>query len=627
MVKDISVAEQIAMAGANTFIPGDRADDTGFQIEEKELIKFLPQMRPYAHIMYRHPSSVEELIEDYLPSKLWRINNLYKVKTKAVGFSGGGVEGSGDLVVDFKMKREQLILYAQLWLHPRAVVLKSRQVGISTAGVLFQGDNMFTRAHMQYGIIAQNQEAANGLKDKITFAYDNMPSEIKAYLGIHKTVDNTDALGLSNGSHVRGKLSFRSGTLQGLVWTEVGKIASEDPKRITETLSGSLPAIATVKDNWVIQESTAEGKNYFHTVYFSSSKKVGQPITMDAYRPLFFSWLTDKACHSNIEVEIGLETAKVIEKIEKEYGLYIRTPAYKEQLGNVVYSDDFEFRMTNSQRWWIEGKLESMGGDLELFHREYPHTPESAFFISDDSSWFRSAIARMRLENRIRYDNDDLYCTYGGDEGGQSPLYNPSLEVWAYCDIGLSDNFHIILGQNVLTDKYTDEGIQIWDRRVLGNIYGSGVKTDYYAEALHACPYDIACVVLPHDGSRGTVLKDSVSVEQDFRDMGFETFVVDRTTKKVQDILYARRSLEYTIIDGSRSTMTLDSIEAYKKKYNKTMRVCEDTPVHDWASHATDAYLCMIMCPVAVSTVNVRRDAWEDLLDDDGYNGHTTLSI
>ena len=587
----------------NGLIP-ERGHDTNMSMSESELLKIMPQVRPYIHIFYRHPSSVEELREDYLVSKLWRMNNLYKVKTKSVS------EDGGDVVVLFVMKPEQLVLYAQLSEHPRVIILKSRQVGMSTAGVLFEGDNMWTVANMKYGIIAQNQRAANDLKDKISFAFYNMDEEIKAFLGVRATTDNTDAFGLSNGSYVEGKMSFRSGTLQGLVWTEVGKIAANDPERVTETLSGSFQAIAATKSNWIIQESTAEGDNYFKNTFFQAEEAVGQPITNKGFRPLFFSWLTDKTCHSNIEVEISHETAKVARRIEKEYTAYIHTRAYKSQKGNVVYPAGHEYKMADSQLWWMQDVLKyEMGWDLELFHREYPHTPESAFFISNESAWYRNAVARMELEGRIHYDKEaDGYrkIEYPYGEGGVSPLYKPGVEVFAFCDIGWKDPFHIVLGHLIETEKLDPgSGLPIKQMIVLGEMYGSGLKTDAYASELNGCPYDIDMVVLPHDGNRGTVLKDSVSVDDDFIQLGFDTYSLQVTANVVADVLYVRRLMDYAVIDGSRAPHTLASVRGYRKKFNKTLRKYESAPVHDWASHGADAFRYMGVSPVTCGVKSI----------------------
>ena len=69
------------------------------------------------------PKSDQEFIERCLPSKLWRMNNLYKVKNK-----------QGQMVL-FRMNPLQRKV-AEIN-HNRKLVLKSRQVGISTYHLLY----------------------------------------------------------------------------------------------------------------------------------------------------------------------------------------------------------------------------------------------------------------------------------------------------------------------------------------------------------------------------------------------------------------------------------------------------------------------------------------------------------
>jgi len=611
------------VSATNGVLPmGDRSTRVDYMpISEKELVAWMPQLRPYSYIFYTVPASVKDLKEDFLVSKLWRMNNLYKVKTKST------TEDEDSLIVRFVMKRAQLVLFVMLMsMHPRVVVLKSRQIGISTLTVLMIGDDMWLIPHLNCGIIAQNQDAADGLKDKISFAWDTMDVEIKEFLGLGVTIDNNSEFGLSNGSKVAARLSFRSGTLQRLAWTEVGKIAANDPSRVTETLSGSFNAIAATKSNFIVSESTAEGDNYFKHLFEGAVAKVGKAISNKQMRPLFFSFLTDKDCRSLIDVEVDDRVRRISTRIEREFTAYISGSAYREQLGNFVYPEGWAYKLDDEQLWWLQGALEEVDWDLELFHREYPHTPDSAFYISNEASWFRSALAKCEEDGLITADEAEGKDADG--EWGISPLYKPEYEVFAACDIGLRDPFHIIIYQAVDTGLTDKKGLPIIWRTILSEIYGTDAKTDVYGDALHACPYDIDLVILPHDGARGTVLKDSVSVEQDFLDMSFAVHTLNVTVSKVKDILQARKALKYTRIDALRAHHTLASIKGYKKKYDKVLRRYTDTPVHDWASHGADAFLYLVACPRTSEMVNkasVFKDEWveDDTVEDTQHGSYS----
>jgi hypothetical protein len=71
-------------------------------------------------IFERPFKSDSDFIENYLASKLWRLNNLYTI-----------IDKYGRLL-KFKMNPVQHLVYAELLKHPRLIILKSRQHGIST---------------------------------------------------------------------------------------------------------------------------------------------------------------------------------------------------------------------------------------------------------------------------------------------------------------------------------------------------------------------------------------------------------------------------------------------------------------------------------------------------------------
>ncbi len=83
----------------------------------KELFPGDPEL---LHIMTTKPRNVEELVTRYLPSKLWRMNNLYSI-----------IDKIGDPIA-CKMNYAQCRVHAKSLEHPRLIILKSRQQGIST---------------------------------------------------------------------------------------------------------------------------------------------------------------------------------------------------------------------------------------------------------------------------------------------------------------------------------------------------------------------------------------------------------------------------------------------------------------------------------------------------------------
>ena len=68
----------------------------------------------------RTPLNDKDYVDTFLASKLWRLNNLYTF-----------IDKDGERGI-FKMNLAQHRVYAKSLVHPRLIILKSRQQGIST---------------------------------------------------------------------------------------------------------------------------------------------------------------------------------------------------------------------------------------------------------------------------------------------------------------------------------------------------------------------------------------------------------------------------------------------------------------------------------------------------------------
>src|SRR5690606_21526983 len=90
-------------------------------ISEEEFKEIYPEhLHDLYYLLVTRPETEEEFLEFYLPSKLWRLNNLYTIVNK---------HGES---VPFVMNKSQHKVYAASLIHSRIIILKSRQQGIST---------------------------------------------------------------------------------------------------------------------------------------------------------------------------------------------------------------------------------------------------------------------------------------------------------------------------------------------------------------------------------------------------------------------------------------------------------------------------------------------------------------
>jgi hypothetical protein len=186
----------------------------------------------------------------------WRITSgeLYKITIK-------GDEDGDNLVIPFKPNRAQKRLMKSLW--HRNIILKARQLGFTTLICILWLDHALFNANVRCGIIAQDREAAEAIfRDKVKFAYDNLPDLLREAFPLKKDSSN-ELLFKHNNSSLRVATSLRSGTIHRLHVSEYGKICAKFPDKADEVMTGSIPTVPM--SGILVIESTAEGQGgHFH---------------------------------------------------------------------------------------------------------------------------------------------------------------------------------------------------------------------------------------------------------------------------------------------------------------------------------------------------------------------------
>ena len=185
----------------------------------------------------------------------------------------------------FNLNRVQRELFYNSWYCN--VILKARQLGISTYICLLFLDRCLFNSNLSAGIIAHTREDAKLLFKHIKFAYDNLPPEIKQ--SRPATIDSAQELVFNNGSSLRVGTSMRGSTLQYLHISEFGKICAKYPDKAQEIITGSLNTIAPGQVIFI--ESTAEGREgHFYDICKKAEKdkKEAKELSKMSFRFHFF---------------------------------------------------------------------------------------------------------------------------------------------------------------------------------------------------------------------------------------------------------------------------------------------------------------------------------------------------
>ena len=139
----------------------------------------------------------KQLLTEIFSEEWTRINTLYCI-----------VDKKGDKQT-FKCNWAQKELYNNL--HNLNIVLKARQLGVSTFIGLYLLDKCLMNENISAGIICDSRENAKQFFKRIKYAYDNLPQFLKSLRSA--TVDSAQELVFSNGSSIRVGTSMRGSTL------------------------------------------------------------------------------------------------------------------------------------------------------------------------------------------------------------------------------------------------------------------------------------------------------------------------------------------------------------------------------------------------------------------------------
>ena len=145
----------------------------------------------------------------------------------------------------------------------RSIILKSRQLGISTlsAGIslwmmIFQKDKAIL-------VVATKQDTAKNLVTKVKFMYDNLPS----WLQIGFTENNKLALRLKNGSQVKAvSAASDAGRSEAISLLIVDEAAFIEENRIEDIWGSSQQTLSTGCIAIVLSTPNVTG-NFFHRMW------------------------------------------------------------------------------------------------------------------------------------------------------------------------------------------------------------------------------------------------------------------------------------------------------------------------------------------------------------------------
>jgi phage terminase large subunit len=161
--------------------------------------------------------------------------------------------------------------------------------------------------------------------------------------------------------------------------------------------------------------------------------------------------------------------------------------------------------------------------------------------------------------------------------------YDPVAQVWTSWDLGIRDATAIWFSQVV--------GREV---RIIDYYEASGVDLGHYAREIGNRPYVYAGHIVPHDAQAKELGTGKTRLEV-LESLGLKNLVLAPMHRVEDGINAVRVFLPKCWFDGHKCARGIDALRLYRSEYDETLRVLRPHPVHDWASHAADAFRYLAM--------------------------------
>lgn len=327
------------------------------------------------------------------------LENLLKIETKA-----------GELDY-FKPNEQQLYILnlisalRELEIPVRLVILKARQIGMSTLGaaMLFHATSLWAHRHAK--VIAHDLDTTELLFEKTKTFYSNLPEEPL----LKPKTDRSDGKRLIFSAPVSSRITISTAgtktagsgsTVQYLHASEVAKW--ENAGKVMTSLMQAVPSVSINPNTIIIIESTAFGQGgYYHKMY-KQSKEGKEQLMKDLWEARFSR----------------KEMVRIISEFPRNLGwmpIFFPWQEFKEYAEPVVDKEWFakslndeeiklrhELGLSYEQLQFRRTKMEQLAQDEEgvppevLFQQEYPSNDVEAFIVTGSTVFSKDALNRMK---------------------------------------------------------------------------------------------------------------------------------------------------------------------------------------------------------------------------------------
>jgi phage terminase large subunit len=155
--------------------------------------------------------------------------------------------------------------------------------------------------------------------------------------------------------------------------------------------------------------------------------------------------------------------------------------------------------------------------------------------------------------------------------------------VWTARDLGIRDATAIWFAQVV--------GREV---RIIDYYEASGVDLGHYIREINARPYVCAGHIVPHDAQARELGTGKSRLEVP-ESLGLSNITLAPLHRIEDGINAVRLFIPKCWLDEQKCQRGLDALKLYRSDWDDMLQVLRPGPVHDWTSHAADAFRYLAM--------------------------------
>jgi hypothetical protein len=265
----------------------------------------------------------------------------------------------------------------------------------------------------------------------------------------------------------------------------------------------------------------------------------------------------------------------------KGWATFIGTPAGRDWFYKIDRSDAGEelpgwFRLTlkASDTGIIEqDELEALRANMS--EEQYAQELECSFEAAVIGAYYGKLMGAAEQDKRI-----------------SAVPYEPTTMVYTAWDLGIRDSTAIWFAQVV--------GREI---RIIDYYEASGVDLGHYVREIASKPYLYAGHIVPHD-AQAKELGTGKSRLEVLESLGLKNLTIAPMHRVEDGINAVRTIIPRCWFDAKKCARGIDALKLYRSEFDDKLQALKPRPVHDWTSHAADAfrYLAMTLDTKIVNT-------------------------